>query len=129
MDRPQEPIQLRPQASSCLEKLKEVKQHAEDARRSHKTASTQRILQTVQNGVNNSLRHLQAWITEFDKGRQADNTAIINTTARLFDDLQRLIGDVRNALTSRLRHRRLWVIGFIIKKRFGHPTTHNQSFS
>ena len=117
MDGTRQPMPLRERAEECIKQLQELKTKAESARRFHRTSPTPDLLTRVERDVNDSLRFLQAWITQFTKGKQTGNSQIIGTVGELFRSLEQSIDAAYDALSSRLRHRRLWLVGFILHKR------------
>ena len=119
MDGRQQAAPLLDRARSCVEQLQRLKQRAEKGLHNHRAISTQELLKGVEQDINDSLRNLKAWITEFEKGDQTDKPQIIATATKFFDHCHQRIVDALTALNSRLRHRRLWVIGFILHKRSG----------
>ena len=114
-----QPKFLRESADNCVERLQQLKQHADDRRLSNRTLSRSRreLLSGVLQDVNDSLRTLQAWIAEFSKGDQTDNPEVIAKAEELFESLFQSITEAHRALNSRLRHRRLSLHVFIRHER------------
>jgi hypothetical protein len=119
MDRPQQPLSLQERADHCVELLQELKTKAETAGRLPRTNPTLELLRSVERDTNNSLRSLQAWITQYTKGTQTTNAQSIEYVSGLFSSLEQAIDTAYDALGSRLRYRRLWLVGFISHKRLG----------
>lgn len=119
MDGQPQPTSLRDQAASCVQQLQQLKQRTEKGLQSHKSDSTQTLLKSVADDVKNSLRNLQAWISQLEQGKQADNPSIVAIVEERFDRLGSHISEALAALNSRLWYRKLLVVGFIKHKRLG----------
>lgn len=114
-----QPKLLRERAENCVERLQQLKQHANNGLVSNRTRSRAKweLLSGVLHDVNDSLRTLQAWIAEFSKGDQTANPQVITTAVELFKSLSKSIESAHDALASRLRHRKLYLRGLVLHKR------------
>ena len=121
-----QPRFLKESAENCAERLQQLKQEADNRLRSTRNTSKskKKLLSGVLQDVNDSLRSLHAWIVEFSKGDQTDNSQVIGTTTELFNNLLQSVEVAHDALNSRLRFRRLYLRGFVVHKKLRSPLSH-----
>ena len=104
-------------AGKCLESLQALKQGAKKRRPFPRTASTRNLLQYLELSIDSSLLLLQAWITQFNKGKQTNNEETIDSVRQVFGTLQQYIDDAMDALSARLQYQRIILVVFIRKKK------------
>jgi len=114
MDGHRQPHSLETCAAECIRELDALKRRAQH---SHRISSTKELLEAVARKVDNNVRSLQAWNTEFSEGVQTENESITNAIAHFFESLYHSIASARESLDKRLRYRRLYLIGFVPGKR------------
>lgn len=119
MNGQQQPSILHDKAARCLQQLQKLKQRTEKGLHSHKTAPTPALLRGVRTDVNDSLRLMQSWISQLEKGEQTDSDPVVTKVVDLLDSLSQSTTEALAALNSRLRYRKLLVLGFIVHRRLG----------
>ena len=110
-------MSLEESAGRCLKSLQTLQECAKKSKRWRRTTSTRGLLQKFERSVDGSHRLLQAWITQFNNGKQTNDDEIIVPIGQVLETLQQYINAARNALRARLRHRRILLVGFIRKER------------
>ena len=109
MPEQQEKKSLRQSADHCLDRLRELKEHADKRLLSSRSSSRAKreLLVGVVQDVNDNLRTLEAWIKEFDKADQTESPELLQNASTIFTLLFNSIENSDIALDSRLRRRRL----------------------
>ena len=110
-------MSLEESAGKCLESLQALQKGAKKSRHIHMTTSTRDLLQNVERSIDGSLLLLQAWIAQFNKGRQTNNDETIIPVGQVLGTLNQYINAAGNALSARLQYRRIFLVGFIRKKK------------
>ena len=99
----QQPMSLGESANGCLKSLQALKEKgAKKSRQFHTTTSTRDLLQNFEQSIDGSLRLLQAWITEFNKGKQTNNDEILTPVRQVCRTLEQHIDAAKDALSARL---------------------------
>ena len=115
MDGQPQPTSLRNQVASCLQQLEELKQLAERGVYSYPSESGQKLLKGVEYRVNEILRRLRTWNSDFEQGTIASKPPTVKLVESLFRRLHRRISEASIALNSRLVHRKLLLLGLIVR--------------
>ena len=110
---------FRERASQCRDQLQQIKNIATQTLQSQRTPSTARraLLEAVERGINDRLRKLEAWSTEFAKASQTKDQDVIAQASDLFDRLTASIARINTNLNARLKYRRLYFACLALHKR------------
>ncbi|KAG8527331.1 uncharacterized protein KY384_007483 [Bacidia gigantensis] len=111
---------LKSSAEECVKRLTNLRQRAERSLSSDLAVSKSKrnLLDGVINDVKDSLRRLQAWITEFTKADQTQDANLLTNATTLFESLSTAIDHAITNLEARLSHRRMKIKGFVLHKRY-----------
>ena len=115
-------------ASICQGQLQHIKSFTTQTLQSQRTPSKSRraLLEAIERSINDGLRKLEAWSTEFAKASQTKDEDVIAQASELFDNLTESILKVDTSLKSRLKYRRLYFAFFALHKRQSTPAAANR---